>query len=380
MKILIISNIAPFLMGGTEIQASKLAERFMAMGHQVLIMGTMVPTVMRQPCDYRLRTVHIPTLAINRLTRAISYALCLAGLLFLYRTQFDIIYCRFVKDAAITVGLLRWLRVLRVPVVACAEGTGATGDVAFLSRLPFGRFLVRILNKALSAINIISPAIEQELASLGFDAARFSRIPNGIEIPHAYKQAIALAPWHSLIFVGRVTQQKGLPYLLYALQQLIHAGTPVRLTIIGAGAELGNLRRAVKDFDIESRVTFLGEVPNERIAEHLLTHDIFVLPSLYEGFGVAVVEAMAAGLPVIVTRCGGPEFFVDDTFGRICEPGNVQSLQAAILELLSMRREDLLKMGARARRKAVATYDMATIARKHVELFQHCFKKSCSVR
>jgi glycosyltransferase involved in cell wall biosynthesis len=324
--------------------------------------------------------VHIPTWALNRLTRAISYALSLAGLLFLYRSQFDIIYCRFVKDAAITTGLLQWLRVMRVPVVACAECAGAPGDAEFLRGLPCARFLVRVLNKAMSAINILSPAIEQEFASIGFHSAKFSYIPNGIEIPHFSKQDISLAPWYSLVFIGRVTQQKGLPYLLYALQELIHTGTPVRLTIIGAGAELGNLRRVVKDFDIESKVTFLGEVPNKRIAEHLLPHDIFVLPSLYEGFGVAVVEAMAAGLPVIVTRCGGPEFFVDDTFGRICEPGNVQSLQAAILELISMRREDLLKMGARARRKAIETYDIASVAREYVELFQQCFKKSCSVR
>ena len=373
MKILIISNIAPFLMGGAEIQASRLAERFIAMGHQVLIMGTMVPTAIIQPRDCRLRTVHIPTLAINRLTRAISYALSLAGLLFLYRSQFDIIYCRFIKDAAVTAGLLKWLRVLRVPVVACAEGAGATGDAAFLSCLPFARFLVRILNKAMSAINIISPAIGQELASLGFDSAQFSRIPNGIEIPHSYKQDISLAPWYSLIFVGRITPQKGLPYLLCALQELIHAGAPVRLTIIGAGIDLDNLKRTAKD--VESHVTFLGEVPNGRITDHLLGHDIFVLPSLYEGFGVAVVEAMAAGLPVIVTRCGGPEFFVDDTFGRVCTPGSVASLKAAILELMSMRREDFLQMGANARRKAVATYDIESIAREYLELFQRCVEK-----
>ena len=380
MKILIISNIPPFQIGGAEIQALGLAERFIALGHQVCIMGNRITTAVIQHRDRPLRTVHIPTWAINRLTRAVSYALSLASLLFLYRSQYDIIYCRFVKEAALTTGILKWLRVLRVPVVACAECTGPEGEAAFLSGLPYARFFVWMLNKAMSAVNIISPAIEQELTALGFDPIKFSRIPNGIAIPRSYKQDLALAPWYSLVFVGRITRQKGLSYLLEALRELLHAGTPVRLTIIGAGSDLDKLRHTVKDYEIESNVTFLGEIPNERIADYLLAHDIFVLPSLYEGFGVAVVEAMATGLPVIVTRCGGPEFIVDDTCGRICEPGSIESLTAAILELMSMSRERLLKMGTSARCKALATYNMEDIAREYIALFQRCLQTSCSDR
>jgi glycosyltransferase involved in cell wall biosynthesis len=299
-------------------------------------------------------------------------------LLFLYRSQYDIVYCRFVKEAALTASILKWLRVLRVPVVACAEGTGAGGDAEFLRGLPFARFFVWVLNKAMSAVNIISPAIEQELTALGFDPTKFSRIPNGVPMPRSYKRHLALAPWYSLVFVGRITMQKGLTYLLEALRELIHAGTPVRLTIIGAGADLDKLKHIVKDYSIESHVTFLGEIANERITDYLLTHDIFVLPSLYEGFGVALVEAMATGLPVIVTRCGGPEFLVDDTCGRICEPGSIESLTAAILELLSMKREDLGKIGTSARRKVMATYDIENIAREYIKLFQRCVERSCS--
>ena len=88
-----------------------------------------------------------------------------------------------------------------------------------------------------------------------------------------------------------------------------------RLIIFGDGPESGALRTLCAELGLYSRVSFRGHCPREELAEAYAAADCFVLASRSETFGVAYIEAMAAGLPVIATRCGGPEDFVTEENG-----------------------------------------------------------------
>jgi starch synthase len=111
--------------------------------------------------------------------------------------------------------------------------------------------------------------------------------------------------WYSggrlrVLFVGGLSQRKGLSYLLHAVEEL---GDAVELTVIGSGSGselLGSNHRQ------------LGSVPFSKVLEEMQNHDVFVFPSLFEGFGMVITEALSQGMPVIITPNTGPADMITD--------------------------------------------------------------------
>lgn len=100
-----------------------------------------------------------------------------------------------------------------------------------------------------------------------------------------------------VINCGRLSRQKNQAFLLDVMARLPH----VHLAILGEGELRGDLERRIAELGLETRVTLLGEVPPERVPDFLASGDVFAFPSLWEGFGLAVVEAMLAGVPVVAS-------------------------------------------------------------------------------
>ena len=111
----------------------------------------------------------------------------------------------------------------------------------------------------------------------------------------------------------------------------------IKLEIIGDGNLRKELQALVADLNISNKVTFHGTLAREQIAEIYRQCDCFVLPSAYETFGVVYIEAMAAGLPVIATRCGGPEDFVTEVNGILVDVDDVEGLKDAMMKMCEMR-------------------------------------------
>jgi glycosyltransferase involved in cell wall biosynthesis len=94
---------------------------------------------------------------------------------------------------------------------------------------------------------------------------------------------------------------------------------------------MDDYKKSVTEMGIESQCIFYGEIDREKIAEFFSKADLLVLPSRYETFGVVLIEAMACGIPVIATRCGGPEDIVTEATGLLIEKDNVGELTSALL-------------------------------------------------
>ncbi|MBX6330727.1 MAG: glycosyltransferase family 4 protein [Gemmatimonadaceae bacterium] len=119
-----------------------------------------------------------------------------------------------------------------------------------------------------------------------------------------------------LLFVGRVDDpRKNFGLLLDAYADLRAAGCAVSLSVIGPCND--RWRARLRDRVDDSDVILHGAVPVEQLAAAYLSHDVLVLPSIQEGFGIVVAEALHAGLPVISTRCGGPEQMVRESEGGV---------------------------------------------------------------
>lgn len=135
-------------------------------------------------------------------------------------------------------------------------------------------------------------------------------------------------------YVGRLSAEKGLRHLLTASSQLTEKGLSLRTLIVGDGPQRSELELLAQDLKIRERVIFTGF--QEDIHRWLICMDAFILPSLTEGTPMALLEAMAQGVPVIATAVGGvPEVIESGESGILVSPGKPGAIAEAVLALYS---------------------------------------------
>ena len=137
----------------------------------------------------------------------------------------------------------------------------------------------------------------------------------------------------SFLSCGNLLNVKRMDVLIQAFARAFRDCPKVHLTICGQGEEEGNLRKLIYDLKMENRIELAGIRPREEIAQRLQQADCFVLASVSETFGVSYLEALSCGVPVIATRCGGPECFVNEHNGLMVEPDDVEGLASAMLTM-----------------------------------------------
>lgn len=142
---------------------------------------------------------------------------------------------------------------------------------------------------------------------------------------------------------------------------------PARLLLVGYGPERRRAEELVRELGISARVAFLGAV--DGVAEILSIGDLFLLPSAGESFGLAALEAMSCGLPVIAARAGGiGEVVVDGQTGVLCDVGDCRAMAEAALGILGDP-ERLEAMGRAARQRAIETFPQDRIVRRYEALY-----------
>lgn len=136
------------------------------------------------------------------------------------------------------------------------------------------------------------------------------------------------------ISAGNLIADKGFDILIQAFSLVSKEISNSDLLIMGGGPEEQRLRLLVSNLGLETKVHFFGPYVRPQFAQELATSHVFVLASKHETFGVVFIEAMSMGLPVISTRCGGPEDFVNDSNGLLVDVDDVQALSDAMLKMV----------------------------------------------
>ncbi len=169
-----------------------------------------------------------------------------------------------------------------------------------------------------------------------------------------------------------VEPKKGLSVLLKAIAELTkrHGDPGCQLLIVGDGPSRRLLEVMSAEMHLSPWVIFAGA--RRDISRVVPVMDAFVLPSLYEGFGIAILEAMAVGKPVIATAVGGiPEFVVAEVTGILVEPGNAIALADAITRLLNDP-DRARRMGANGRARVHEGFHISTVVRRHEQVYEAC--------
>jgi glycosyltransferase involved in cell wall biosynthesis len=198
-------------------------------------------------------------------------------------------------------------------------------------------------------------------------------IPNGVE-PAAPAESrglraeLKLPPEARIVAtVGRLTEQKGLCYLIEAAAQVLKHRPDAHFLIVGQGPLEGALRRQAEQLGVAGNVHFLGWRKDAALIA--AAADLFVLPSLWEGMPIALLEAMAAGVPVVATQVAGSSEIVEsEKYGILVPPADAGALGREILGLLS-NPERARQLGAAGRQRVLEAFSVEKMVRAHEELY-----------
>jgi glycosyltransferase involved in cell wall biosynthesis len=202
-----------------------------------------------------------------------------------------------------------------------------------LGRLDF--FKAWIAFRGANMVLPVSGALRDAIQDYGI-RARFQVIPNVVDTnvffpaPHLRNP---IGP-KRLLFVGQLVPVRGLALLLDALSNLRRKRDDWRLDIVGGGGARMEYERRAADLKICDMLTFHGVKSKPQVAHLMRRADLFVLPSLVETFGVAAAEALACGIPVLATRCGGPQEFLGGDVASLVAPCDADALCRGLDQML----------------------------------------------
>lgn len=220
----------------------------------------------------------------------------------------------------------------------------------------------------------VKQALVEEIGSIG---DKVTVILNGVDLRRyppdvdkiKMRRSLGLDPEAIIIsVVATFKEQKGHRYLIEAASLLVNKFPNLQILFLGDGELREGLEEQTKDRDLDETIEFLGT--RQDIPDFLSASDMFVLPSLWEGLPMALVEAMASGLPIVATNVSGSkQAILPGKTGLLVPPGDVQELEKAITYLLS-NPEIGKQMGAAARLRADEEFSAAKHAQDHLALYR----------
>lgn len=203
------------------------------------------------------------------------------------------------------------------------------------------RLVARKRYRSMQRLIAVSEQLRRDLQTkLLVDPSKIVVVPNGIDLGEVERLASEPVdhPWFGkdadpvLVTAGRLTHQKGFDLLLRAFA-LAQAQRPMKLIILGDGPKKTKLEKLARKLGIAAHVAFAGHVSNP--VSYFRRADLFVLPSRWEGLSNALLEAFAAGTPVVATRCpGSVELLGDGAYGSLVDVGDVEALSQAVVAAL----------------------------------------------
>jgi glycosyltransferase involved in cell wall biosynthesis len=282
----------------------------------------------------------------------------------------------------------------RFPVVLRPEGAGKTGDIAWQSWGNFGR-LIGLRCRRAAAFVAISEAVERELVQSWRSGTLRSRwfceifrrtpaqpriiaIPNGVPVPEeAWSGRRNWKESPCALFLGRLAPEKGLDTLIHAWPIIRKTYPSARLVITGSGPERANLEVDIRKLGLTlgpgHAVEFSGAVVD--VTTMFRAADLFVLPSREEGMSIALLEAMALGVPLVASAIPGNGRLVTDFVeGRLAPPDDPDALAQVIIEQWDDFDRAIL-MGRAARARVEREFSIRAVARKHLALFQNVLRE-----
>ena len=227
----------------------------------------------------------------------------------------------------------------------------------------------KFVAKRLPQIITVSECSKNDIAKeFSIPKKKFKTIPIGIDTDLFHPiDTIKRDPARLIVTNSADTPLKGLFYLLHAVKN-ISEKRKIKLIVIGAPRKNGGIEKLIKQLNLKDHVEFTGRIDNQRFVEEYAKATIAIVPSIYEGFGLPVGEAMACRIPVICTTGGAlPEVAGDAA--KLVPPGDAKSLEQAVCELLENLKERE-KLASAGYKRVINNFTWETTAIKTVMAYR----------
>jgi len=304
----------------------------------------------------------------------VCYLLSLARELFARRNDYDVIHV-FQTNLSACVASLIGKRLGKRIVTTC-HNAGEQGDISTLSSLPGGGRLLQLVCQKVDGATGVSKDVVHQMLAVGFSRKRTWYVPNGV--PHPLPDRINRASIRSrfglgkgeicAVFVGRLAVEKALDLLIDAWGEITQRYRRAKLVLVGDGKSRELLEKQARETGVGEAVAFVGKVDD--VASYLFAADLFVLPSVTEGMSMALLEAMALGLPVVASRVGGTvDVIADRRNGLLFESGDKEGLIRCITSLIASKKLRT-ELGRAARKDFLERFSIEVTADHYLHVYR----------
>lgn len=272
-----------------------------------------------------------------------------------------------------------WSEIWDCPQVVSCRGS----QINVRPHVPGGEEYIQSLRWTLqkaAAVHCVSSDIELQARNYGLDPAKAWVIRPAVDPEFFYplKERRPKDAIFCVISVGALIWKKGYEYALVAVRELVERGVAVHYEIIGDGPERQRVLYTIDDLGLTEQVRLIGKLSPVEVRDRLQQADAFLLSSHSEGISNAVLEAMACGLPVVTTDCGGMREAVTDGVEGFVVPVRDPAAMAEALQKLASDADLRAAMGARARERILREFTLEQQAQQFLALYTHVMQSKAT--
>ena len=280
----------------------------------------------------------------------------------LKKNEYSLTHSFFTVPCGFLSMLIKWQ--YKVPYIVSLRGADVPG---YSDRFPVIYFFLKPIIKLIWSQSKAVISNSQGLKDLALKSKSDQEIGiiyNGIDISEFKPREQKNSEIFEILCVSRLTQRKGIEYLISAFAKIVAEFPEVRLKIVGEGDSKEKLQSQTKELGLNEKVEFTGRITHERLPEIYTGASVFVLPSLNEGMSNTMLEALASGLPLIATDTGGTkELVTDGENGFIIKMEDAQDIYEKLNRLL--RNNDLRERMAQDSRKKALNLSWQVVASQY---------------
>ncbi len=343
--------------GGAEMQVVELLLELKNRGHSVRLISLTTPVALIQ----RLQRQNIPVISLD-MQGFISSLYGVLKLIYLIKKHKPDVLHSHMFHANI-ISRFVTIFIAATPLICTVHSTNEGGKIR--------DWIYRLTNRLCYLNTAVSDAAKRRFINDHvFSKKHTISVFNGINTEKFLIARNKKKDKFRWLTVGRLVSVKN----QIAIVQAMHKLPKSELTIVGDGPEKDTLRKYIIDNGLEKRVCLVGSSLD--VAKYYNMADGFVLASKYEGFALVVAEAMASGLMVVTTECGGPSEILGKDNGIIVPQGNVDDLSSAMAEVEKISYEDRYALGIQGRARVESLFSIKKIVSEWEAIYCHAVKKT----
>ena len=298
------------------------------------------------------------------------------------RKKIDIMHAQGFFSGIVCYLLKKITGVPYIITIQSADFTIYHSEIKFNFIIKLQKWFESVIYKNAAVCHAVSDDLCKHFNNQGIN--KCFMVPNGVETDlfkpindkrkKEVRENLGIKTKYFVSCLSRLQEKNGTHTVVEAMHVLMQKRTDICCHIIGDGVERLRLEKMIKEYNLENNVFLVGHVLHEEVGEYIAASDVFVRPSIAEGFGIVYLEAMACDVPVVGTPVGGiVDFLKDGETGLMCEVENAKDLALKIEKLIDDN-ELVKKIVNNSRKMIDEKYSWDSISRDILSLYEKTIK------